>query len=59
MSRGGKREGAGRPPSGRIPFGCKLRPDTLTELRKRVLRNNRSEFVDEAIRAKLNMPSSG
>jgi hypothetical protein len=56
MSRGGKREGAGRPASGRLPFGCKLRPDTLAELRKRVLRNSRSKFVDEAIRAKLGMP---
>jgi hypothetical protein len=55
MARGGKRKGAGRPASGRIPFGCKLRPETLQELRKRVLRNERSEFVDQAIRAKLKM----
>jgi hypothetical protein len=57
MSRGGKREGAGRPASGRLPFGCKLRPDTLAELRKRVLVNKRSEFVDQAIRTKLEMPA--
>ena len=55
MPRGGKRKGAGRPVSGRIPFGCKLRPDTLSELRRRVLRNDRSEFVDEAIRTALKM----
>jgi hypothetical protein len=42
--------------SGRIPFGCKLRPDTLAELRRRVLRSERSEFVDQAIRTKLKMP---
>lgn len=56
MPRGGKRKGAGRPESGRIPFGCKLRPDTLAELRSRVLRNERSAFVDQAIRTKLKMP---
>jgi hypothetical protein len=56
MPRGGKRTGAGRPPSDRIPFGCKLRPDTLAELRKRILRNHRSAFVDQAIRTKLKMP---
>jgi hypothetical protein len=28
MPKGGKREGAGRPPSGKVPLGCRIRPET-------------------------------
>jgi hypothetical protein len=36
-------------------MGFKLRPDTVEELRRRVLRNDRSAFVDEAVRTALKM----
>jgi hypothetical protein len=32
MPKGGKREGAGRPPSGKVALGCRIRPETRAYL---------------------------
>ena len=32
MPKGGKREGAGRPPSGKVALGCRVKPETRAYL---------------------------
>lgn len=52
-TRGGVREGAGRPASDTTAIQFKLGTDTVKELRARVPKFQRSAFADTAIRAAL------
>jgi hypothetical protein len=56
-SRGGRREGAGRKPSGRVQYVTRLRPDLIARLREEAQRTGKAECeIVEAALSQLMVP---